>query len=181
MSKVEITAVLLEFLKGRAQAATPGPWASWILGGPLLGGDYQVRSNTDPDEDFVCRHVESAANANYIAAASPDVVVALIERIEELEARLSEKRVKAFLEMVDRIPLKLQDRLGEYEKIILRLGKEADWLAKKLFDFCYTNGCENTCAGKVTRCPRLKYRLCPVDGCINSWREAARKAVEGQS
>lgn len=85
MSKVEIPAELLADLKRKAQKATPGPWAFWILEGPLLGGNYQVRSHADPDEDFVCRHVESAANAKYIAAASPDAVLALVERIEKQE------------------------------------------------------------------------------------------------
>lgn len=143
MSKVELTAELLELLKAKAQAATPGPWASWILEGPLLGGNYQVRSSSDPDENFVCRHVESAANSSYIAAASPDMVLALIERIGRLE-------------------------------------KESDWLAEGISDLMHCSRLED-CEECSLFDEDSGNCLRDVIGANSSaWREAARKAVEGQ-
>lgn len=161
MSKVEITAELLADLKARAQKATPGPWYR-------NGVQIQTASQVSIAASLYCpeKHALKTAedDATYIAAASPDMVLALIEEIERLKEDFDAAARSAADESV-----KAQG-----------LEQQAEWLARKLFEVCRSNGCENTCAGKVIRCSRLKYRLCPVDGCINSWREAARKAVEGQ-
>ena len=70
-----------------ASAATPGPWkARTEIGHP--GVVAVARPNAF---DWICSMQVSnsprfAADAAYIAAASPDVVLALCERIEALEA-----------------------------------------------------------------------------------------------
>lgn len=77
----------LEDLKAKAKAATPGPWRAGGTGAVIC--DTELDSVHFPviadlhhnDRD----HVEQ--NQAYIAAASPDVVLKLIERIEMLEAR----------------------------------------------------------------------------------------------
>lgn len=79
-----------------AEAATPGPWRA-------VAGDGVGAVSAD---DFGCyvylnvrKHDEHAdtvkrwqADARFIAAASPDVVLALLDHIEELEAERDETR-----------------------------------------------------------------------------------------
>ena len=75
-------------LKAAALAATPGPWAtdeSWTVwtsnGTPIAA----IPSDRDgwPDDLSTWKR-----NAAYIAAASPDVVLALLARVEAAEADL---------------------------------------------------------------------------------------------
>ena len=83
----------LEDLKAKAKAATPGPWRAGGTGAVIC--DTELDSVHFPviadlhhnDRD----HVEQ--NQAYIAAASPDVVLKLIERIETLQ-----DAVKVFVE-----------------------------------------------------------------------------------
>lgn len=68
----------LDALRRKAEAATPGPW--------------HVRRPPRPSFEYLIAHDEGPplakaplTNAAYIAAASPDVVLALIERVERAE------------------------------------------------------------------------------------------------
>lgn len=80
-----------------ARAATPGPWAYRM--GEIVqltdsGQGYPLDYYPD-SEDVVARDqdgdlVLADRNAEYIAAASPDVIAALCERVEALEAGLRE-------------------------------------------------------------------------------------------
>ena len=65
-----------EELRVLAEKATPGPWCSneSRVYFPNLKGGFDLRCAPRAD-----------ANAAYIAAASPDVVVGLLDRIAELE------------------------------------------------------------------------------------------------
>ncbi len=156
MNKIEITPELLADLKEKAQCANRGPWGLDLGPAPHI---VFIRQNRCPIGD-----IEGFNDAAYIAAVSPDVVLALVERIGKLE----------------------KDLYGlchdDEEKVcrIERLEKETDWLARKLFEVCRNNDCGHACAGKRS-CPLLRWKRCPVDGYVNSWREAARKAVEAEN
>ncbi len=77
---MQITPELLADLKAKAQAATPGPWEQHehyphvIVDGVL---DPICEVNRSP-----YAYTDSRTDAAYISAASPDVVLALIEKIE---------------------------------------------------------------------------------------------------
>jgi hypothetical protein len=72
MSQVKITPALLADLRAKAEAATPGPW-KWHDNGHSYSVEGPVRGNRLHD-------------SQHVAAANPAVVLALIARIEELEA-----------------------------------------------------------------------------------------------
>lgn len=74
---MELTKERLNGLKKLAAKATPGPWGASKSGRVGYMGSYGYPGN-------VCA-AENQYIAAYIAAASPDVVMALIERIERLE------------------------------------------------------------------------------------------------
>lgn len=79
----------MEELKSKAKAATPGPWyheegypcvhTSLELSGKNLARTNEVDNSDKPT---------SLYNAIYIAAASPDVILKLIERLEDAERLL---------------------------------------------------------------------------------------------
>ena len=75
-------------LREKAEAATPGPWRSssgpsvWGPEGVLIGN---LPSYFGPDQP---RWRENHATADFIAAADPSTVLALLDRIETLEAAL---------------------------------------------------------------------------------------------
>ena len=80
----------LEQLEQLAQAATPGPWKK---------GSYQSTADSvyATDNKVVASMIsacykrpEQEANAAFIAVCSPDVILALVNRIRELEAQTSE-------------------------------------------------------------------------------------------
>lgn len=67
----------LDNLERLAREATPGPWEdSWD------GPDLYVASDTT----IITGLVDSQADAAYIAVVSPDVVLALIERVRAAES-----------------------------------------------------------------------------------------------
>lgn len=97
--RIEITPELLAGLKDKAEKATSGPW---------IYDDGCVYLTYDPPNEnrvhdwsrryhrFVCdfddgeyhqyeSEEEARANAHYVAAVNPAVILALIARIEELE------------------------------------------------------------------------------------------------
>jgi hypothetical protein len=71
---IEITPALLSDLRQKAEAATPGPW-KWKNENGSFSVEGPIRKN---------RYYDS----NYIAAASPAVVLALVAEVERLRDRL---------------------------------------------------------------------------------------------
>lgn len=83
MSKSDVTPALLADLKEKAQKATPGSWYR-------NGIQIQTANQIPIAASLYCPGKHDAAmtaanDAAFIAAASPDVVLALIERIEKQE------------------------------------------------------------------------------------------------
>lgn len=73
-------------LRELAKAATPGPWHE----APPQGPDYDYSPICCGDEIIIKvmytgDGVETSARAAFIAAASPEVVTALLDRLEALE------------------------------------------------------------------------------------------------
>lgn len=143
--------------------------------------------------------METQANAEYIAAASPDVILDLIARLEKLEKENALyvetcKYTTTSMEMTSRILEEISDELDKrtesqtdkeairsslykqcHEALVKveRLEAEADWLAEKIVnDFAWT---PHYC--KPTNCLSCEYG----GECKNYWREAARNAVEIQN
>lgn len=78
-------------LKEKAEKASPGPWTAhdnhgvrYVSNGK--DGRFAKFENRICEASFNLHHPPVVANMEYIAAASPDVVLALIARVEELEA-----------------------------------------------------------------------------------------------
>lgn len=72
----------MQELKRLAEGATPGPWSTrsaWRVIDSVFGEGIAHSNNLDDDV--------AAANARFIAAANPAVVLSLIARIEELEGK----------------------------------------------------------------------------------------------
>ncbi len=76
---MEITSEFLVDLKKKAEYATPGPW---IIG---QNGEVYSEDRDDCPVDIIEGICVEQSDAAYIAAASPDVVIALIEKIEKQE------------------------------------------------------------------------------------------------
>lgn len=89
----------LDALKAIAKSATQGPWENW---NPCEGESHisighkvawrSVESATPFADDEVIPHW---VDANFIAAFDPPTVIALLDRLEELEARWA--RAEAFI------------------------------------------------------------------------------------
>jgi hypothetical protein len=92
----------IKLLKELAEKATPGPWRVIIDDdGKPLSGRPSVQAPDELDcaivgwDGFIKEHWRSArgdkeihANASFIAAANPQTIIALCERVEKLEAAL---------------------------------------------------------------------------------------------
>lgn len=221
MDKIEITPEFLDNLKAKAEKATPGPWLRCALE-PLII-NY---SNEDPtkiiaavaewDDVGKLESVYDNAdnNAEYVATVNPQVVLALIGRIEELEAnnygpeilndpqaltvsyfagrmaegrennaeidRLNAENTRLKVELHD-MDISAAEARKEYRAEIAKLEKEADWLATELAKFCSREDCEN-CEHSGRQWE--EYCFCKIlslgVNSLQTWREAARKAVEEQ-
>ena len=134
-------------LKELAQKAMSGPWE--LDETPTdIATYYEIYS-----ADWMVADCEKdGASATFIAAANPQAILELIAYVlaEQERCKRTEENNR-----------ELRDKL-------IRLNKEADWLAEKLIDACPSS---TTC----NRCPVIK--SCPKITDID-WREAARKAVE---
>jgi hypothetical protein len=88
----------LDELGRLAQAASPGPWRSWIEGRDHFAGDAFVSTDDDnPENDAPDLYPKLTsvglaewnqnwhADQDYIAAANPKTVLELIAKIRELE------------------------------------------------------------------------------------------------
>lgn len=86
-----------EGLRRAAEAATPGPWvamkagsfdwagAYWAVG--TVADGYGERATLDEAE-----HLNAEADATYIAATSPDVVLGLLDEVEALRETVEAAR-----------------------------------------------------------------------------------------
>jgi hypothetical protein len=81
-------------VKQKAEAATPGPWFVGAMNDGLFVIDQPPRPSNDdvqPKHKVKCLakfEYAEKANADYTAAASPDLILAMAARIEELEKAL---------------------------------------------------------------------------------------------
>jgi hypothetical protein len=94
-------------LRRAAEAATPGPWrvCSDLPAYAIAAGDYRVVQTPNqnnyrifgPSENWL--GIPSDANARYIAAASPDVVLRILDERDKAAdtiARLEGEKAEAF-------------------------------------------------------------------------------------
>jgi len=104
------TDALADTLRAAAEKATKGPWKTStnhrrkvlirIVVGPsdvVYPDDGICESEHMNDRSFA----ENAANMNYIAAANPANILALLDEREALKAQLAEARREAFYEVAD--------------------------------------------------------------------------------
>lgn len=114
---MEITTDFLADLKAKAQAATPGPWQ--------VNAEYGDLETDEAVPQFIAGHTEEP-NAAFMAAASPDVVMALIEHIEYQHTEIER------LEFDKRINLKMigEDAIFRFKivKILLAMSRRLNLL-----------------------------------------------------
>lgn len=83
--QIEITPTLLANLKDKAEKATDGPWIAQKDGeSRTIVTGYDVYG-VDNSCQMIAAMVFGENTHKYIAAANPAVILALIERIEQLE------------------------------------------------------------------------------------------------
>lgn len=87
MSDFSIEAASLRKLAKLAKAATPGPWTFTAVreGWPIVSTEVPDRYLAIP---------KSRDDAEFMAAANPATVLALLDRIEKLEAQIAELKLK---------------------------------------------------------------------------------------
>jgi len=88
-------------LQALAERATPGPWDVDDSGEP--GADGVMVNCNEPDRECIVADCNTDSgceqcNADFIAAASPDIVLALIRRAQEAEAH-AEKLARHLMEV----------------------------------------------------------------------------------
>lgn len=71
-------------VKKRVDAATPGPWISFVEGRDHFGGDSIIRLGTNDDIDDLYVQGASIADQDFIAHARQDIPL-LLEEIERLQ------------------------------------------------------------------------------------------------
>jgi hypothetical protein len=122
MVMADLTPELLDRLEEIAKAATPGPWC-------LNGGTAAIAATYGRQKIF-CTHVGGtypAADAKHIAAASPDVVLALVEAARE-RGQLS-RQLFARRGEVERLLDKLEDTARRVSAKSARVGEVAEAIA----------------------------------------------------
>lgn len=89
MSKVELTPAKLADIKKKAEAAETQGGSPWKHGKT----EEEHRTYCEVRDKFGCQVVvdSSQEEAEFIAEADPATVLALIDRIEELEAKANDK------------------------------------------------------------------------------------------
>lgn len=90
MSKVEITPELLADLKTKAERVTNTQWS--LVGGKAIGVEDTFGFAGGIPAPVAL--TEDARDAEYIAAANPQTMLALIEYIQKLEAAVVRKTVE---------------------------------------------------------------------------------------
>lgn len=166
----------LDRIRALAQKATPGPWICYGFTG---NNGSALRTVSREDFEKICELpnlMNTPANANYIAAANPQVMLALADFIERLEAEIAnlEREKIAYYKAFDKLAEKLgvfketdpgkPETFEVFAKVFERQEKEAAWLADVMADLDCPHGCP------VEDPPTL-------EECRDCWREAARKAV----
>jgi len=81
-----LTSDYLMEVQKRVEAATPGPWTSFIEGRDHLGGDSIIRMSMDDSIDDLYLNGASIADQDFIAHAREDIPLLLgeIERLKKL-------------------------------------------------------------------------------------------------
>jgi hypothetical protein len=74
-------------VKKRADAATAGPWTSFVEGRDHLGGDNFIRLSLDDSNNDLYLHGGSVADQDFIAHARQDIPL-LLEEIERMRKLL---------------------------------------------------------------------------------------------
>jgi hypothetical protein len=104
-------------VKKKAEAATPGPWFVGAMNDGLFVIDQPPRPSNDdtlPTRKVKCLakfEYAEKANADYTAAAAPDLFLAMAARIEELEKERDAAREHA------------QDRAADIVELGIRVGE----------------------------------------------------------
>lgn len=137
-------------LKELAEKATPGPW--WF------GGLFSFYA-----DDTALGTVQQFCDGRYITAANPQAILELIAELERLEKENERWRIEVH---------DLDSSGREAAQDMQALEKEADWLAKRLAEFCDPDHDDQCCVLCRESCNG-------VDG--KEWREAARKAMEASN
>lgn len=158
----------LNELKELARKATPGPYKCEdmiALSSSCSEAEKYYNVYTYENEQIAefDDAINKEANAKYFAAVNPQVVLALISEIGNLEKELDEARCSAACES------------GR----VVRLEREADWLAERLSQVC--RDCGDMCyRGDLPMCPLTQRK----GGCRNAaayeWREAAAQAINNE-
>lgn len=121
---MELTKEALDRIRALAQKATPGPWEyneAFVL--VRLPDETELKDMAKPRLDTNIINVNRAfgpdvckANAAYIAAANPQVILALISEIENLQS-LNDKLVEGiagpFFDQINKIPKHIQEKYIE--------------------------------------------------------------------
>lgn len=122
----------LNELKKLAQAAVAGPWIMWSYEGPSKhGGEshsvcHHVGGLMSTDHTCVATAIGETedyayANAAYIAAANPSVMLELIEREEKMRAEISRLR-EALMDVRECVDEEIvDDELASKEKIAMHV------------------------------------------------------------
>lgn len=86
MNTESLTSDYLMEVQKRVEAATPGPWTSFIEGRDHLGGDSIIRMSMDDSIDDLYLNGASIADQDFIAHAREDIPLLLgeIERLKKL-------------------------------------------------------------------------------------------------
>lgn len=81
-----LTSDYLMEVQKRVEAATPGPWTSFIEGRDHLGGESIIRMSMDDSIDDLFLNGASIADREFIAHAREDIPLLLrdIERLKKL-------------------------------------------------------------------------------------------------
>ena len=166
-----ITPELLQHLSEAAQKATPGPWeaVSCTVCLPERNWQQEILGVFD-GEDEKTGYGES--NAEFVAAANPQMVLELIEENARLHQELKDANEK--------------QRQVSGEKAFLE--RQFEWLLSKFKCTTKMQHMSKSCPATSSKTLEAKSDIkpCGVIGntyytqeeCANLWRELSRKAVE---
>lgn len=173
MSKIEITPELLADLTAKAEKATPGPWEQHEHY-PFAIIDYVLNTICEIGKGSVYQDCE--ANAEYIAAANPSVILALIENYENKKEALYGmfllvNQLKGCMNLdkdasVEETIKRAVDLIGDLEQSVAKLQEEAYRLASSIAELSCPHECPH------------ERRLLLNEGTL-CWRKAAQEEIKG--
>lgn len=172
MNSIDLSPEALTRLKTLAQEATPGPW--YMDGATTICPPHNYKKELVKSQMGAMgvylpsiAYCNQKADAAYIAAAHPGVILAMCEEIERLRAQVATQEVLSGED--DACMTQLEVERDALEEQVGRLEKEADWLALVL---------ANACCG----IPLSEFIDMDSNGMSppgpEHWREAAFKASE---